>query len=250
MLTRIALIIAILGGLGAGAWNLISVREKITTTIHQRDENKTGWDTEAAARKKADKLAKDTQTKLDATNAMLVATSSERDAAVSRAEEKQKLAETLTENLKKVTEDRDVAQNELAAWKGVGVPLEQIKSTLASVRTITAKFEESEMIRKELAQKNTVLQEKIDFILNPEHEVKMQAGLRGKVLVTDPKYDFVVLNIGENQGAKEYGNLIVNRNGKLVAKVQIRSLQADRSIANVVPGWKLSDVMEGDQVLY
>jgi hypothetical protein len=36
----------------------------------------------------------------------------------------------------------------------------------------------------------------------------------------------------------------------LVAKVQIRSVQSDRSIANVMPGWKLSEVMEGDQVLY
>jgi hypothetical protein len=48
----------------------------------------------------------------------------------------------------------------------------------------------------------------------------------------------------------EDGKLLVNRDGKLIAKVQVKSVQPDRSIANVLPGWKLSDVMEGDQVLY
>jgi hypothetical protein len=42
--------------------------------------------------------------------------------------------------------------------------------------------------------------------------------------------------------------LLVNRNGKLVAKVKVRSVQKDRAVANVMPGWQLGEVMEGDQV--
>ncbi len=68
--------------------------------------------------------------------------------------------------------------------------------------------------------------------------------------MADPKYDFVVLDIGDNQKVVEGGKLLVNRNGKLIAKVVIKSVDATRSIANVLPGWKLSDIMEGDQVLY
>ena len=60
----------------------------------------------------------------------------------------------------------------------------------------------------------------------------------------------MVLDIGKNQGLLENGRLLVNRNGKLIAKVQIKSVQADRAIANVMAGWKLSDIMEGDEVLY
>ena len=59
----------------------------------------------------------------------------------------------------------------------------------------------------------------------------------------------MVLNVGERHGALENGVMLVNRNGRLVAKVQIRSLQPDRCIANVLPNWKLGDVMEGDQVI-
>jgi cell shape-determining protein MreC len=69
------------------------------------------------------------------------------------------------------------------------------------------------------------------------------------VLVTDPKYNFVILDVGENQGVLEYGEFLVNRNGKLVAKVVVRTVQKDRSIANVLPGWALGEILEGDQII-
>jgi len=50
-------------------------------------------------------------------------------------------------------------------------------------------------------------------------------------------------------GVLQNGELLVSRDGKLVAKVIVRSVQRDRSIANLVPGWKLGDVYEGDQVI-
>jgi hypothetical protein len=96
----------------------------------------------------------------------------------------------------------------------------------------------------------TRIKTELDYLTNPEHVPELPAGLKGKVLVADPKYEFVVLDIGKNQGVLKYGQMLVNRNGKLIAKVQIRSVDTDRSIANVMPGWRLSDVMEGDQVLY
>jgi hypothetical protein len=68
--------------------------------------------------------------------------------------------------------------------------------------------------------------------------------------VVDPKYNFVVLDIGSNKGVEPRGVLVVSRNSKLVAKVRVASVQPDRSIANIIPGWKLDEVMEGDQVFY
>ena len=57
-----------------------------------------------------------------------------------------------------------------------------------------------------------------------------------------------MLNIGEEQGVLDDGELLVSRDGKLVAKVIVRSVQKDRSIANIMPGWQLGDVIEGDVV--
>jgi len=44
------------------------------------------------------------------------------------------------------------------------------------------------------------------------------------------------------------GEMLVSRSGKLVAKIIVRSVQKDRSIANLVPGWKLGEIIEGDEV--
>jgi hypothetical protein len=250
MLNKILLAVAIIGALGAGAFNFFVVKDKIAEVQKARDDYHTDRDKEANEHKKFQKLAKDTQSKLDETNRVLVATMTERDAAVAKADEQTKLAAELQDTLKKTTGERDAAQNDLAAWNALNVPIEKIKATLASLKDVSEDRDRIADENKVLLKANQKLQDKLDFILNPEHEVLMQAGLKGHVLVTDPRYDFVVLDIGEKQGVKEYGKLIVNRNGKLIAKVQVKSVQQDRSIANVMPGWKLGDVMEGDQVLY
>ena len=100
-----------------------------------------------------------------------------------------------------------------------------------------------------MAQKIKKLESRLAVYEIPDYFVTLPANLKGKVLVTDPKWNFVVLNIGEDQGVLDRGELLVNRDGKLVAKVIVRSVQKDRSIANVMPGWELGEVMEGDQVI-
>ena len=59
----------------------------------------------------------------------------------------------------------------------------------------------------------------------PDRTITMRADLRGKILVVDPKWDFVVLNIGQDQGVMDEGELLVSRDGKLVAKVIVRRLK-------------------------
>jgi hypothetical protein len=76
----------------------------------------------------------------------------------------------------------------------------------------------------------------------------MPANLRGKVLAVDPKWDFVILDIGLKQGVVERGVLLVNRDGRLVAKLRVTKAEEDRCFANVMPG-RLGDILEGDQVL-
>jgi hypothetical protein len=251
MLIRITLIIAIIAGLAAGVLNFVQVKDKITTTLKERDDFHTDRDKEADLHRKFEKDSKDTHAALERTNTLLVATQAERDTAVQSAADQTKRAQDLADTLKKTQEDRDAAQNDLAAWKALGIPIENIKTTLASLKTVTEERDAIADEKKILLASNHKLTEKINSILNPDgYDVQLPVGLKGKVLVADPRYDFVVLDIGEKQGVLEDGKLLVSRNGRLIAKVKIKSVQADRCIANVMPGWKLGDVMEGDQVLY
>ena len=63
-------------------------------------------------------------------------------------------------------------------------------------------------------------------------------------------YGFVVVNVGEKDGARENGELLVSREGKLIGKLLISSVEDNRSIANVIPGWVQSDIQVGDVVAY
>jgi len=251
MLIRICLIAAIVLSLGVAGVNFFMVKDKITTTVGERDQNARDRDSERTQKMAALKDAKDTHTKLTATTAELTATKAERDTAVATAADATKRADADDAALKKVTDERDDAQNQLAAWKALGIPIESIRDTLASIKTVSEERDTVEAENKVLNREVVKLNNRINQIIDPDGSVvQLPEGLTGKVLVTDPRYGFVVLNIGDKQGVLEDGQMLVNRNGKLIAKVKIKSVQQDRSIANVMPGWSLGDIMEGDQVLY
>jgi hypothetical protein len=248
MLIRISLIVAIIAGLAVSGLNFLKVKEKITTIQQQREDEKSAKvaaQTELASTKKD--LEK-TTADLNTTKTTLEATSAERDKAVGDLATLTKRFDTLTQERDKIRNERNDAQADLAAYVGTGLKPEQILAMNKQYKDLQTALDASQDEKKLLGQKITRLQTELDRYVSPEKPVFLPASLLGKVLVTDPKWNFVVLNIGLDQGVKEYGELLVNRNGKLVAKVIIRSAQKDRCIANVMPGWQLGEVMEGDQV--
>jgi cell shape-determining protein MreC len=62
----------------------------------------------------------------------------------------------------------------------------------------------------------------------------------------------VVLDVGEAAGAKEGGIVMVRRGDKLIGKAKIITVEANRSVANLMSDWKQGDVAvaAGDSVLY
>jgi hypothetical protein len=248
MLIRISLIVAIIAGLAVTGLNFSLVKQKIVTITQQREDEKAAKiaaQTELASTKKdLEKTTADLKT----TKANLEATTAERDKAVADLANMTKRADQLTAERDKIRKERDDAQADLQAYVGTGLKPEQIIAMNKQYKDLQAALDASQDEKKLLGQKIAKLQTELDRFVSPEKPVFLPASLTGKVLVTDPKWNFVVLNIGLDQGVKEYGELLVNRNGKLVAKVIIRSAQKDRCIANVMPGWQLGEVMEGDQV--
>jgi hypothetical protein len=67
-------------------------------------------------------------------------------------------------------------------------------------------------------------------------------------MVVDPKWNFVIVNVGEEQQMVNNAELLVSRDGKLVGKIIVRSVQKDHCIANLIPGWQFGEVLEGDSI--
>jgi hypothetical protein len=249
MLIRISLIIAILAGLAVGALNMVKVKEKVTTlqtdldtqtkaraaAETERDTNKREWDKAAAE-------LKQTKTTLEATTA-------ERDKAVADATAATSKAEKLTDDLNKTRQERDTARDELAQYKVLGYTPQQVMAARDVIKALRTQVEEAQLVNTGLQKNLDRVTAELDHYRNPEKPVILPASLKGKVLVMDPKWNFVVLDVGEDQEVKPFGELLVNRDGKLVAKVQVTSVQKDRSVANIMSGWQLGDVLEGDQVI-
>ncbi len=249
MLTRICLIVAIAAALFVGGWNIVKVREKVTTLVSQRDDERNQKQAAKADASKTHAELSKTQDTLKQTQTELTDANAERDKAVETAAVQVKKATELADKLAKTAADRDDAQTKLAAYAATGVPAERVGQLTRQVKDMQVALEIAGEEKMVLVHTVTRLTNQLERVLgNTEYVVKLRPDLRGRIVVVDPKWDFVVLNIGENQGVIEEGELLVSREGKLVAKVIVRSVEKNRCIANILPGWKLGEVIEGDEV--
>jgi len=249
MLIRICLILAIIAALAAGTLNVLQVRDKISTLVTDRNTQRDNRAKAEGEREKAKKDLAKTEKDLAQANQELTGAKTEREKAVATAAAQQKRADDLSDKLAKTTQEREDAQAKLAAYEATTMTPDQVGKLSHALKSAQEAIEianEEKMVLMRTVTRLT--NELVKITGNEVYVVKLRADLRGKILVVDPKWDFVVLNIGQNQGVLEDGELLVSRNGKLVAKVVVRSIEKDRCIANVVPGWKLGEVIEGDEV--
>ncbi|MGA2801117.1 MAG: hypothetical protein ABSE97_01895 [Verrucomicrobiota bacterium] len=248
MLIRISLIVAIVAALAAGTLNIFQVRDKINTLITQRNDFHTERDQAKTDLANTQKEWAKTKDNLAQTQQELTDTKSQRDKAVADAKEQIKRASDLSDKLVKTTQELNDTQSQLAAYTATTLSPEQ-------VMTLSKTLKNTESALEAVKEENIVLQRTVSRLNNQlagfigtNYVVKLRANLEGKIVAVDPKWNFVVLNVGEDQGVLEDGEMLVSRDGKLVAKVIVRSVQKNHSIANIVPNWRLGDVIEGDAV--
>jgi hypothetical protein len=249
MLIRISLIVAIIAGLAVAGLNMFKVKEKVTTL-------QTNLAEQTAGRVKAEGELASTRQELEKTNndlkltrETLETTTGERDQALAEAAAQTQRGDRLTDELNKTRAERNDAQAELAAYTATGMKPEQIIGFTKQIKGLQDQLAGAQSENQLLGQELKKTKNRLAIYETPDYQVPLPSNLKGKVLASDPKWNFVIVNVGEDQGVLEQGELLVNRNGKLVAKVKVRTVYKDQSIANIVPGWQLSEVVEGDQVI-
>ena len=246
---RVFLIVAVAAGLAAAVVGYTRVGGKIaelntelTTTKSQRDQLQAS----------DVKLKRDLRTaneSLVSTTAELADTKSNLEITQARAEEQRLRANQLELERTTYLGERNEAQTELAVWRAFNRTPDQIRALIAENRRL---MDENVAISEEnriLARKLDSLENRIAMYEGRQQRVVLRRDLRGEVIAVDPKFDFVVLSIGENDGVLERGEMLVNRSGKLVAKVRVLSVDSRTSVANVLPDWRQADIMEGDVVM-
>lgn len=249
---RIALILALLAAIGSLALSFTVTKPKVDELQANLDSTKTTLQTTEDNLKKTGKELETTKKTLNERSQELDTTKTALETATTEAANLKKRADKLDSDLAKTTREKNDAQNELAQWQALGVKPDQVTQIRADLKKTTDE-------RNALADEKTIflrniarLQNELDRYVEPSKKVKLPDGLKGTVIEVDPQGAFVLLDIGEANGVLARGELLVRRGDKLIGKVRIVKVDANRSIGNLLPEWKQGDVAvaKGDAVLY
>jgi hypothetical protein len=246
VLLRGSLLLTITAGLAACVLNFTELKQRITNLQF-------ALTTETAARQKAEaklgvsqnQLAKTTAV-LHETRALLSAANEEKEQALNEASAQKKAAAKMRGELAETKKQLDDTQVYLDRYRAAGLEPEQIVVVRDQLKTLQKSLTTAQ-------KQNDLLNQKLQMWARLESGITdfapLPSGLKANVLVSDPKWHFVVLDAGQNQGVEPRGVLLLTRQGKLVAKARVSSVENDRCIANLMPGSELGEVLEGDVAL-
>src|SRR6266436_4596103 len=216
MLLKICLVIAILAGAGVIVVGHLKVRPHIEGIIAETESEKTAKKkalTELDTTKKNLNKAND---ELAKTKTALTDTQTQLAAVTKQVETEQKRANSLKENLDALQEKYTESQQKLARWADIGLDPVQVKEVIASQKQLLKDNQALDVEKKFFAKKLKDAEAELKVLRNPDEEPQMRTGLKGRVLVVDPKWSFVLLDVGEKDGVVKHGVFMVSRNSKLV----------------------------------
>jgi hypothetical protein len=82
--------------------------------------------------------------------------------------------------------------------------------------------------------------------------VSHRTGLRGTILAVNQAYNFVVLNLGARHGVESNAEMLVLRDGALVGKIRISSVEPATAIGDIITNSlaRGAQMQPGDNVIY
>lgn len=222
--------------------DLAAKQKKTADDLAKEQQEKTKQETRAKnAEQQRDALDSDLKAAKQSEADAMKAAQSERDKAIAAAQETNKAKQETAKVRADATEYFDLQK------LGLTPPIiRQINDALpkATNELNTLKIEQR-VTMVQLTKKSGEL----NALLNPAGKVVLPRDLSGKVTVVDHKWNFIVLDIGANHGLLPNGEMTIHREGKLIARVKLAKVDTEYAIANVMPGFKQSDIKEGDAVL-
>ncbi|MCX6978772.1 MAG: hypothetical protein NTX04_12750 [Verrucomicrobia bacterium] len=172
-----------------------------------------------------------------------------KDDLTAQLEAKTKEVEALNEQLKKLLTTPEGGKVD------IGELTRAIDELKATVIKLTTELAEARAMNDSLTKQVKVADDKVAVleIYKKSRELGlMRKGTTGRIIAVNPGWNFVVLNIGDKQGAVQNGVMLVVRNGEPIAKVRITSVEPSTAIADILPNSlrKGITIQPGDDVIF
>ena len=74
--------------------------------------------------------------------------------------------------------------------------------------------------------------------------------LSGRILAVNPTWNFVILDLGKNDQIVEGLTMVIYRGEKMIGRIKTVTVDAQTSVADVLPGTPAAGIEVGDQVVY
>jgi len=167
------------------------------------------------------------------------------DELTAQIDQEKRLKETALAQVDQQTQELNTAKKSLEAERQEKATLkDQLQKQLDA---LTAQLEEAkaakESIEKKLKQTLARKGIKLEKIV-----VKPETGevvAEGQVLVVNKEFDFVVINLGENDGLKVGSKLQVFKDDQLLGTVEVEKIYGNMSASTIMPDAKKDLIKEG-----
>jgi predicted nucleic acid-binding Zn-ribbon protein len=254
LVTRIALILAILAGLGSGYCIYRVQTERAGLRVDKRNLT-TSLGSTTNLLVSTEGTLKDTTTTLNTTSNTLVKIVDELSST------NKILATTVEERDKTKTELADAntkLQSTTTELTSAKEAIKKHEETIASQTTQIAKIQEIKKENADMAAENKTLGAKLAAAienvkrLTTENEDlrRTPVNCRGRVAAVDTRWNFVVLDIGLDQKVRKETQFLIYRENNYVCKAQVISVAANTALAEVLSELRNDDPQIGDVAIH
>jgi uncharacterized coiled-coil DUF342 family protein len=188
----------------------------------------------------------DTRQDLETTKQDLNMTKDELSRTVSELDRSKAQVENLNTSLNQKTAQLATMENRVD-----GLEQEKISLTI-QIDELNNQIVQSEDDLRDAQDKILTLEQTIN-LMDLEMGGRTRAipkGLTGRILHVNPDWNFVVIDLGSDDGLVPEAEMLIHRKDNLVGKVIISGLSRRMSIAEVDANWTQGSVKEGDFVVF
>jgi uncharacterized phage infection (PIP) family protein YhgE len=234
-------------------YELFTMKKDHVTKIAELTDS---LNTTSASLKKTEGTLKQTQTDLtkaksdlEQTTASLVTTKTALDQKTSEADTLKTQVTEKDQQLQKATADQAATQEALSKIKSglEKAGITDINNLDKLTDKITSMGDENKVLGDQLTAMHT---ENIQLKARVEELSTTPVGLRGTVSFVQPKWGFVVMDVGYAQRVQPNTEFLVYRDNKFVAKVQVVSVGVHNCIAQITPDYLAHPPVVGDLVVH